>query len=91
MCPHGERVADRECHAADDPIAQMIVPTERLVNGIVLRTMGQNLAQFVGAVTGGVTIAAFRYGGAFAVLAGLYVRALIFMQRVRLPDRPVLT
>jgi len=72
-------------------IVQMIVPTERLVNGIVLRTMGQNLAQFVGAVTGGVTIAAFGYGGAFAVLAGLYVLALIFMQRVHLPDRPVLT
>jgi len=72
-------------------IVQMIVPTERLVNGIVLRTMGQNLAQFVGAVTGGVTIAAFDYGGAFAVLSGLYVLALIFMQRVRLPDRPVLT
>lgn len=72
-------------------IVQMIVPPERLVNGIVLRTMGQNLAQFVGAVTGGVTIAAFDYGGAFAVLSGLYILALIFMQRVRLPDRPVLT
>ena len=72
-------------------IVQMIVPQERLVNGIVLRTMGQNLAQFVGAVTGGVTIAAFDYGGAFAVLSGLYVLALLFMQRVRLPDRPVQT
>ena len=72
-------------------IVQMIVPQERLVNGIVLRTMGQNLAQFVGAVTGGVTIAAFDYGGAFAVLSGLYVLALLFMQRVHLPDRPVQT
>src|SRR5690606_29774216 len=68
-------------------IVQMIVPPERLVNGIVLRTMGQNLAQFVGAVTGGVTIAAFDYGGAFAMLSGLYVLALIFLRGVRLPDR----
>lgn len=72
-------------------IVQMIVPTERLVNGIVLRTMGQNLAQFLGAVTGGVTIAVLDYGGAFAVLSGLYVLALIFMERVRLPNRPIQT
>jgi len=68
-------------------IVQMIVPPERLVNGIVLRTMGMNLAQFVGAVVGGVAIAAFDYGGAFALLSGLYLLSLFCMLRVRLPDR----
>ncbi|MCK9495969.1 MAG: MFS transporter [Dehalococcoidia bacterium] len=67
-------------------IVPMIVPADRLVNGIVLRTMGQNLAQFVGAVTGGVTIAAFDYGGAFAFLAGLYLLSLLFMRGVTLPE-----
>jgi len=72
-------------------IVQMIVPPERLVNGIVLRTMGMNLAQFVGAVTGGLAIAAFGYGGAFALLSGLYLLSLFFVLRVRLPDRAPLT
>ncbi len=68
-------------------IVQMIVPPERLVNGIVLRTMGMNLAQFVGAVAGGVAIAAFDYGGAFALLSCLYLLSLFCVMRVRLPDR----
>lgn len=66
-------------------IVQMIVPPERLVNAIVLRTMGQNLAQFVGAVAGGLAIATLGYGGAFAVLSGLYFVALASILGVRLP------
>ncbi|PKN79503.1 MAG: hypothetical protein CVU47_10505, partial [Chloroflexi bacterium HGW-Chloroflexi-9] len=65
-------------------IVQMIVPPEHLVSGIVLRTMGQNLAQFVGAVAGGVTIATLDFGGAFAVQSTLYLVAFVCLLGVRL-------
>lgn len=68
-------------------IVQMIVPPDRLVSGIVLRTMGQNLAQFVGAVAGGVTIATLDFGGAFAVQSALYLVAFVCLLGVRLPAR----
>lgn len=68
-------------------IVQMIVPTERLMNGIVLRTMGQNLAQFFGTVFAGGAIALFDFGGAFALQASLYLVAVAFMLGVRL-ERP---
>ena len=68
-------------------IVQMIVPPERLVSGIVLRTMGQNLAQFVGAVAGGVAIATLDYGGAFAVQSALYLVATLFLLGMTLPAR----
>lgn len=70
-------------------IVQMIVPPDRLMNGIVLRTMGQNLAQFFGAVLGGGAIALLDFGGAFALQAGLYLVAIAFMLGVRL-ERPAL-
>lgn len=66
-------------------IVQMIVPSERLTQGIVLRTMGQNLAQFFGTAVGGLTIAALDYGGAFAVLAAGYLVGVVAMLGVRLP------
>lgn len=68
-------------------IVQMIVPPERLMNGIVLRTAGQNLAQFVGAVVGGVAIATLDFGGAFFVQGLLYLLAGFFISRVVL-ERP---
>jgi len=66
-------------------IVQMIVPPARLTQGIVLRTMGQNLAQFFGTAIGGVTIALLDYRGAFAVLAGGYLLVAASMLGVRLP------
>lgn len=66
-------------------IVQMIVPVERLTHGIVLRTMGQNLAQFFGTAIGGLSIAMLGYGGAFAVLAVGYLIVAIAMLGVRLP------
>lgn len=66
-------------------IVQMIVPVERLTHGIVLRTMGQNLAQFFGTALGGLSIAMLGYGGAFAVLAGGYLIGVLAMLGVRLP------
>ncbi len=65
-------------------IVQMIVPPERLMNGIVLRTMGQNLAQFFGATLGGLAISLFDFGGAFALQGALYLVAVAFMLGVRL-------
>ncbi len=69
-------------------IVQMIVPPDRLVGGIVLRTMGQNIAQFIGAVAGGVTIAVLDFGGAFAMQSVLYLLTVACLLGVRLPDRP---
>lgn len=66
-------------------IVQMIVPPARLTHGIVLRTMGQNLAQFFGTAIGGLSIAMLGYGGAFAVLAGGYLIGVLAMLGVRLP------
>lgn len=68
-------------------IVQMIVPPERLMNGIVLRTAGQNLAQFVGAVVGGVAIATLDFGGAFFVQGLFYLLAGFFISRIVL-ERP---
>ncbi len=68
-------------------IVQMIVPPDRLVSGIVLRTMGQNLAQFVGAVAGGLAIATLDFGGAFALQSALYLVAFVALLGVRLPPR----
>ena len=66
-------------------IVPMIVPPERLMNAIVLRTMGQNLAQFVGAALGGVAIALLDFGGAFALQSGLFVIVAVCIVLVRLP------
>ncbi len=66
-------------------IVQMIVAPARLTQGIVLRTMGQNLAQFFGTAVGGIAIAMFDYGGAFALLAGGYLVGGVAMLGVHLP------
>ncbi|MDA0365144.1 MAG: MFS transporter [Chloroflexi bacterium] len=69
-------------------IVPMIVPSERLMNAIVLRTVGQNLAQFVGAAFGGLSIAMLDFGGAFALQAVFYLIAAGAVLRVRLPAAP---
>lgn len=68
-----------------------IVPRERLMNGIVLRTMGQNLAMTVGAGVGGVVIDVWNIGGAFAILMvayGLSTLAIMGVRTQPLPARP---
>jgi MFS family permease len=74
-----------------------IVPRERLMNGIVLRTMGQNLAMVLGAALGGVVIDLWNIGGAFAILTvayGLSMAALLGVEsqppprETELPVRP---
>ena len=68
-----------------------IVPRERLMNGIVLRTMGQNLATVLGAALGGVVIDLWNIGGAFAILMfayGLSTLAMLGVRRQALPPAP---
>lgn len=65
-------------------MVQMIVPPERLMNGIVLRTMGQNLAQFFGATVAGASITIVGFDGAFALLAVLYLVGIVCMLGVEL-------
>ncbi|MBM3138848.1 MAG: MFS transporter [Chloroflexi bacterium] len=66
-------------------IISAIVPRELLMNGIVLRTMGQNLAQIVGASVGGAAIALWGFGAAFALQAMLYALTSLAMFAVRVP------
>jgi predicted MFS family arabinose efflux permease len=69
-------------------IVPSIVPRERLMNAIVLRTMGQNLAQILGASIGGAAIALWGFGGAFSVQAICYGTAALLMLAVRVPPTP---
>src|SRR5690606_7976603 len=66
-------------------IVPMLVPRERLMSGIALRTMGQNLAQIFGFTIAGVSIGLVGFGGAFAVQAAIYLAAVSMMALVRLP------
>jgi MFS family permease len=72
--------------ATQPPLMALIptlVPRERLMNGIVLRTMGQNLAMVLGASVGGVVIDIWDIGGSFAILTVAYVLSTLAMMRVR--------
>ncbi len=72
-------------------IVPMIVPRERLMNGIVLRTMGMNLAQVFGAGLAGALIAVVDFEGAFFAQAACFVIALLAMLGVRLAAVPPAT
>ena len=77
--------------ATQPPLTAMIptiVPRERLMNGIVLRTMGQNLAMVLGATLGGVVIDVWNIGGAFAILTVAYGLSTVLMFGVRSVDVP---
>jgi predicted MFS family arabinose efflux permease len=66
-------------------IVPMLVPRERLMSGIALRTMGQNLAQILGFTFAGITISLVDFGGTFVIQALTYVAAIVAMSLVRLP------
>lgn len=69
-------------------IVPMIVPRERLMNGIVLRTMGMNLAQVFGAGLAGALIAVVDFEGAFFAQAACFLIAVLAMFGVRLAAVP---
>jgi MFS family permease len=69
-------------------IVPMIVPRDRLMNGIVLRTMGMNLAQVFGAGLAGLLIAVAGFEGAFAAQAAFYGIAALAIARIRLGEAP---
>lgn len=66
-------------------IVPSIVPRERLMNAIVLRTVGQNLAMVIGSVIGGGAIALIGFGGAFALQSALFLVVALLMMTVRAP------
>lgn len=77
--------------ATQPPLMAMvptIVPRERLMNGIVLRTMGQNLAMVMGVAVGGVVIDVWDIGGTYAILAGGYLISTIAILGVSLRALP---
>lgn len=69
-------------------IVPTIVPRDRLMNGIVLRTMGQNLGMILGVAVGGMTIQLWDLGGAFAVLGIAFFLGIASMMGVRIPPMP---
>jgi MFS family permease len=69
-------------------IVPSLVPGERLMNAIVLKNMGQNLAMLLGAGVGGGVIAIWGIGAGFAAQAVAYAIAASLMVVVRLPARP---
>ena len=78
--------------AVSSPAIQAIVPSlvpgPRLMNAIVLKNMGQNLAMLLGAGVGGGVIAIWGIGAGFAAQAVAYAIAAMLMMVVRLPARP---
>ncbi|MBT5774763.1 MAG: MFS transporter [Dehalococcoidia bacterium] len=71
-------------------IVPTIVPRDRLMNGIVLRTMGQNLGMILGVAVGGMTIQLWDLGGAFAVLGIAFFLGILSMMGVRIPPMPTI-
>ena len=66
-----------------------LVPRERLMNAIVLTTIGINVSMIVGPAIGGAAIALWGLGGAFTVQAVIYVLGLGVLLLLRLPERTV--
>ncbi|MFN0095156.1 MAG: MFS transporter [Dehalococcoidia bacterium] len=65
-----------------------IVPRERLMNAIVLMTLGQNVSTVLGPALGGAVIAMGGIGAAFALQAALYGLSFVTLLPLRMPARP---
>jgi MFS family permease len=71
------------------PVRQAIVPSlverEKLMNAIVLNTLGQNVSMIVGPTLGGVLISLGGIGGSFAGMAVLYAIGAAVLIPLRVP------
>lgn len=65
-----------------------LVPRERLMNAIVLTTIGMNISMIVGPALGGAAIAAWGLDGAFGLQAVIYGLGFVVLLFLRLPERP---
>jgi MFS family permease len=78
--------------AAGMPARQAIIPSivdrDRLMNAIVLMSMGQNVSQIVGPVVGGVVIAFWGLSGAFFTQAALLGLGALMILPLRVPRPP---
>lgn len=79
--------------AFGQPIRSAVLPTlvsrDRLMNAIVLTTIGINVSMIVGPAIGGAAIALWGLGGAFTLQAVIYVLGLGVLLLLRLPERAV--
>jgi MFS family permease len=75
--------------AFGQPVRQAIVPSlverERLMNAIVLNTLGMNIMMIVGPALGGGIIKLSGLGGVFALQAGLFAFGLLVLLPLRIP------
>ena len=75
--------------AFGQPVRQAVlpslVPRERLMNAIVLNTLGMNVMMIVGPALGGIVIRAFGLGGVFAAQATVFALGLLALLPLRAP------
>jgi MFS family permease len=75
--------------AFGQPVRQAILPSlvdrSRLMNAIVLNTLGMNLMMIIGPALGGTVIKFSGLGGVFALQAGLFAFGLLVLLPLRIP------
>ncbi len=75
--------------AFNAPVRQAILPSlverDRLMNAIVLNTLGMNVTMIIGPAIGGGAIALWGIGGAFAAQAVLYAVGLVALIPLQVP------
>lgn len=72
-------------------MVSVLVPPERLMNGVALQMISMNVAMMMGAVVGGAAIAIGGNVGGLALLATFEAIATVQMARVEVPARVVQT
>lgn len=77
--------------AVDDPSRRIAIldlaGQERLANAMSLETITNNVGKILGPIAGGVLISKTGFMGAYGVLVGLDLAALLFICRLRLPNK----
>jgi MFS family permease len=75
--------------AFNQPVRQAILPSlverDKLMNAIVMVTLGMNVTMILGPALGGLSIALWGIGGAFAAQAVLYGVGLLVLLPLRIP------
>jgi MFS family permease len=78
--------------AVGQPVRTAILPAlvekDRLMNAIVMSTLGQNISLVVGPVIGGAVIAIWGIGGSFVAQALLYALGLLVLLPLKVPPLP---
>jgi MFS family permease len=69
-------------------IVPLLLPPNQLLNGIVLGSLSQNLAQLTGPALAGILIATISISAALFMLAALLIAGVVALLFIQLPQRP---